>query len=179
MSSCSSYALNGLAKSCDPSKGGITDIYIANFDTVSAVTANSGEVITAITMSGSTKFYHYHIRKGSCTLTETLNVDSANGTNYVSSELSLQFTRMEAEKRLEMKALALNELAILVKDANGKIWFLGEENPVMANGGASQTGQAVGDGNFYQITFTDESSTYPREVDADALTSIVAEANAS
>lgn len=171
MSSCSNYTLKGLAKSCDPSRGGIVDVYVTNFAGISAITYETGntEVISGITMESGSSFYHFNIRKGTASFTSTLNVDDANGVNYVSTELTLQFNRMEAQKRLEMKALALNELAIIVKDANGKYWLLGEENPVIANGGQSQTGQAVGDGNFYQITFTDENTSYPKEVLASAF----------
>lgn len=179
MSNCGLYTLAGLAKTCEASKGGISDIYITAYENVTGVTVSTGstdvDVITGISMSGSTKFMHYHVRKGACSMTETLNVDAANGTNYVSTELNLQFTRMEAQKRLELKAMALNECAVIVKDANGEYWYLGEENPVIANGGASQTGQAVGDGNFYAITLTDENSSYPKNIKPSAVEAVVDE----
>ena len=97
-------------------------------------------------------------------MTSTLTVDPANGVNYVSTELVLQFTKMETRKRIEMAALAVGELAFIVKDANGIYWFLGKDEPVTATAGTGQTGQAVGDGNFYNITFTDESKSWPMEV---------------
>ena len=172
--SCANYTLAGLAKSCEASKGGIVDIWVADYVPASAYTiepassVTDADVITKI--DSACTFYHFNVRKGTCSMTSTLNVDSANGVNYVSTELSLQFTRMEAKKRLQLKALAMNELTIIVKDANGEYWVLGEENPVLANGGASQTGQAIGDGNFYQITFTDENSTYPKVIKSDGFT---------
>ncbi len=179
MASCSNYALSGLAKSCDPSKGGIRDIYVALYSSISAVTVDSGETITAITSGDSSyTWYHFNVRKGTASMTSTLNVDEANGINYVETTLNLQFNRMEAKKRLEMKALSLNELAVIVKDANGAYWFLGENTPVTANGGDSQTGQAVGDGNFYGITLVDQSDSYPKEVAFSAFSSDITEATA-
>ena len=177
MSNCSTYALAGLAKSCEASKGGISDIYITAHENVSAITVDdSTKKITGITMvTASTKFMHYHVRKGACSMTETLNVDAANGVNYVSTELNLQFTRMEAQKRLEIQAMALNECAVIVKDANGEYWYLGEENPVVATGGSSQTGQSVQDGNFYAITLADENSSYPKNVTAAAAAAVIGE----
>lgn len=176
MSNCSLYTLAGLAKTCEASKGGISDIYITAYENVSAITSDNHQQITGITMvSASTKFMHYHVRKGACSMTETLNVDAANGVNYVSSELNLQFTRMETQKRLEIQAMALNECAVIVKDANGEYWYLGEENPVIATGGASQTGQAVGDGNFYAITLADENSSYPKNIKDTAVEAVVDE----
>ena len=172
MSSCSNYTLKGIAKSCDASKGGVVDIYVATFDSISGISYESGntEVVSAITMNSGKTFYHFNIRKGTASFTSTLNVDAANGVNFVSTELTMQFTRMEAAKRTEMKALALNELVVIAKDANGNYWLLGEQNPVLANGGASQTGAATSDGNFYQITLVDENDTYPKQVLASAFT---------
>lgn len=166
MASCTNYALAGIAKSCDSSRGGIVDIWIGNFGDFEFTMAPSGDTageITAVTtaVTGTPKVYHYNVRRNTASLTKTLTKDSANGTSYVSSELTLSFTKMDAKKRLEMNALSMNELFIAVKDANGEVWLLGSENAVEANGGASQTGQNVGDGNFYQITFTDDCSLYP------------------
>lgn len=173
MASCSNYALAGIAKPCDSSRGGIVDIWIGNFGDFAFEYAPTGDtsytageitgVTTAVTtaVTGTPKVYHFNVRRNTASLTKTLNKDSANGTSYVSSELTLSFSKMDAKKRLEMNALAMNELFIVVKDANGSIWLLGSENAVEANGGASQTGTAVADGNFYQITFTDDCSNYP------------------
>ncbi len=156
----------GLCRDCETSKGGIVEVYAANYADVtipdSAIT--EGGVITAITIASGASFYKYQFRKGTGSMTSTLNVDAANGVNYVSTELVLQFTKMETRKRIEMSALAVGELVFIVKDANGKYWFLGLNEAVTASAGAGQTGQAVGDGNFYSITLTDNSDTFPYEV---------------
>lgn len=169
MASCSTYALNGLAKSCCPNKGGIKEVYIAPFDSVTGLTENSGETITAITGTSAMTWHVYSLRKGTASMTSTLNVDDANGINYVETTLNLTFPRMDAAKRMEMKALALNELAVIVKDENGKLWYLGKDNPVVATGGDSASGQAIGDGNSYGITLTTQSDTYPQTVDESAF----------
>ena len=168
--SCS-QTLNGIARDCAASMGGIAEVLIANFDDVSAKTLTDGQ-IAAITMAGSAKFKKYAFRKGTGSMTSTLNVDSANGVNYVSTELVLQFNKMETTKRVEMAALAVNELVVIVKDCNGKYWYLGYDEAVCASAGDGQTGQARGDANRYSITLQDNAHEYPYEVSESVITTI-------
>lgn len=170
--------LGGLGRTCDTSMGGINEVYIANYEDVdfNSITYASGNTeITNISMNSGAKFKKYWFRKGTGSLTKTLNV-SDNGSNYVSSDLVLQFDRMETKKRIEMAALSVGDLAVLVKDANGKVWFLGEESPVRATAGDGQTGTARSDGNRYTITLQDENSSYPKAFSGDLaeITEVVA-----
>ena len=71
---------------------------------------------------------------------------------------------METVKRIEMEALAMNDLAVIVKDANGKYWYFGYDEPVSASAGDGQTGTARGDSNRYSITLQDNSDTWPYEI---------------
>ena len=168
--------LSGIQNDCSSSMGGIVTAYIANYSDVASVTVTSDKV-SAISMNASAKFKKYEFRKGTGSMTSTLNVDPANGINYVSTDLSLVFTRMETAKRIEVAALALGELAVIVKDANGLYWYLGKDEPVVSSAGTGETGTARGDGNRYTVTLQDNSLTYPYEilvgdsgVDIDSLT---------
>lgn len=155
----------GLCRDCESSKGGIVEVYAFNFgDIVQSGLTETAGTINGIELASGAKAYKYEFRKGTGSMTSTLNVDPANGVNYVSTELVLQFTKMETRKRIEMAALAVGELAFIVKDANGIYWLLGKDEAVTATAGTGQTGQAVGDGNFYNITFTDQSLSWPMEV---------------
>lgn len=160
--------MSGLVRDCLPSKGGIIEVYIANYDDVTGVT-ESGNQISAITMASSAKFKKYQFAKNTGSLTSTYNVDQANGTLFVQSDLVLQFNRMETAKRVEISALAVNDLAVIVKDANGKYWYLGHDEAVNMSAGDGQTGTARADGNRYTITLQDNSSEMPLEVDADII----------
>lgn len=163
---CSSLNLAGLCKDCAASKGGIKQVIIGYYGEVTpAVNENTGE-ISGITLASGASLYKYEFRKGTGSMTSTLNIDVANGVNYVSTELVLQFTKMETKKRIEMSVLSLEELVILVEDANGTWFYLGKDEAVTASAGNGQTGQAVADGNFYSITFTDEANTWPYTIQA-------------
>lgn len=163
----------GLCKDCDASRGGIVEVYAANYgDLTPTISAGT---ITAITVASGASVYKYEFRKGTGSMTSTLNIDEANGVNYISTELVLQFSKMETRKRIEMAALAVGELVFIVKDANGKFWYLGMDEAVTASAGSGQTGQAIGDGNFYTITLLDNANTWPYEV----LASVAEGLNAS
>jgi hypothetical protein len=71
---------------------------------------------------------------------------------------------METTKRVEMSALAVNDLRAIVKDANGVYWLLGEEEPVVAQAADGQTGTAKTDANRYSISLEDNNSTFPKEI---------------
>ena len=165
--------LSGLARDCSSNMGGILEVLLANFDDVSGVTITDNQ-ITTITMAASAKFHRYTFAKNTGSLTSTYNLDPASGVRYVTSELLLQFNRMETSKRVEITALALGDLAVIVKDANGKYWYLGKDEPVNASASDGQTGTARSDANRYTITLQDNSLEMPFEVDPTILGDLVA-----
>ena len=166
---CSSATLNGINGVCDTSRGGISKVWIIPFDGVTAISTDADEQVSGVTIASGSEFKLFSFRKNTGSMTSTLNVDSANGTSYVSTELVLQFTKMEYKKRLEMNALAVLECAVICKDSNGTYWYLGETEGVSATAGTGQTGQQKTDGNYYTITLTDESDGYPREVTEECI----------
>ena len=158
---CTSYTLKGITNDCSTSKGGIREIYIADWQKDIFTVGDSAGTVTAL--KAETQWYKYYIKRNTSSFTSTATVDLANGVNYVSTELSLVFTKMETSKRLEMSALMLNDVAVLVVDANNKVWCLGKDNPVNASAGTGETGTNASDGNKYTLTLTDESDTFPFE----------------
>ena len=164
--------LSGLAKDCAANMGGIVEAYIANFADVTGVTVTDNQ-ISAIAMASSAKFKRYAFSKNTGNLTSTYTLDPASGVKYVTSDLLLQFNRMQTQARIEITALALGDLVVIVKDANGKYWYLGKDNPVNASAGDGQTGTARGDANRYTITLQDNSLEMPFEVDSAIVDALV------
>ena len=171
--SCS-QVLNGIAADCQTNVGGVREVYIANYSDVTAIEVDdSSNMIKTITMADTAKFKKYAFKKNTSSMTSTLNVDPANGINFVQTDLSLVFAKQETVKRMEIAKLSLGELRVIVKDANGKYWFLGQEEFVSATSGSAETGTNRTDGNKYQIVLTDYSSSYPYEVDPSIISGIV------
>ena len=152
--------------------GGITEVLLANREDVSAVTADTGKV-TEITMASSAKFKKYTFARNTGSMTSTYTIDQASGVRYVTTDLLLQFNRMETAKRVEISALAVNDLVAIVKDANGIYWYLGYDEPVNASAGDGQTGTARGDANRYTITLQDNSKEMPMEVDSTIIAALI------
>lgn len=168
-------SLSGIAASCETNVGGIREVYIANFDDVEEYEVDSTtNMIDTITMASTAKFKKYYFKKNTSSLTSTLNVDPAAGVNFVQSDLALVFAKQETAKRMEIAKLSLGELRVIVKDANGKYWFLGAEEFVSATAGTAETGVNRTDGNRYTITLTDYSSSYPYEVDPEIIDDLLA-----
>lgn len=166
--------LAGLAKDCNANIGGIVEVLMANFDDVSAVEVDATtHLIDSITMAASAKFKKYLFSKNTGNLTSTYTIDAANGVKFVTSNLLLQFNRMETTKRVEIAALAMADLAVIVKDANGKYWYLGYNGPVTPSAADGQTGTNKTDANRYQITLTDESEGMPYEVAESVISTIL------
>ena len=164
--------LSGLAKDCAANMGGISEVLIALADDVTAITI-SESIISAITMASGKKFKRYHFGKNTGGLTSTYTIDPASGVKYVSSDLLLQFNRMQTTARVEISALALADLVVIVKDSNGKYWYLGKDEPVNASAGDGQTGSAKSDANRYTITLHDESLEMPYEVSSSIIEGIL------
>ena len=89
-------------------------------------------------MAASAKFKKYLFAKNTGSISSTYNLDPASGVRYVTTDLLLQFNRMETAKRVEITALALGDLVVIAKDANGKYWYLGKDEPVNASAGDGQ-----------------------------------------
>lgn len=164
----------GITLDCESSLGGIKQVWITQYDNVKSVTVDDEtNQISAITLEADAKWYNYQFRKGTGSLTSTLNVDETAGTNYVSNELALVFTKMETKKRIEIAALSIGQLVVVVEDSNGKYWFLGKDDYVSASAGTGVTGTAKGDQNAYTLTLATDSESYPYELSTEAIQSVV------
>ena len=152
--------------------GGILEVLLANREDVASVEAVTGK-ISGITMEASAKFKKYTFARNTGSMTSTYTIDQASGVKYVTTDLVLQFNRMETTKRVEITALSVNDLVAIVKDANGVYWYLGYDEPVNASAGDGQTGTARGDANRYSITLQDISKEMPMEVDASVIEGIL------
>lgn len=154
--------LNGITLDCGSSMGGIKTVYIANFGDVESCQKDGDKA--SVTMKSEVKFKPYQFRKGTSNMTSTLTADETTGLNYVTTEVSLVFTKMETAKRIEMTALAQAQLAVIVLDSNGIYWYVTIDDYAAASAGGAETGTAKGDRNAYTLTLTSENTTYPMEL---------------
>ena len=169
--------LSGLARDCSPNIGGIVAAWVINHADVTAVTVTTGKIsaITTTVIPGDTpssvKFKKYNFRPATSNFESTLNGSEENGPQDVTTLINLVFGRMETTKRIEVEAFSWGELALIVKDGNGKFWYFGYDNPVFNPGGSTgSSGTARSDRNGYNVTLQDNSRTWPYEIDSQIIT---------
>lgn len=186
---CASITLKGIMMDCSNSIGGIKKVWLARYSDLASIetgdhmgqlekpegsttTINLGTAITGLTLKSGGEWHQYEFRKNTGSLTSTLNVDDENGNNYITSELSLVFSKMETKKRMEMAALAVGAVIAVVLDSNNRYWFLGYDDYVSASAGTGETGTAKEDRNAYTITLSTDSAEWPYELDDTVAASI-------
>lgn len=175
--SCINTPLQGLAYDrCLANVGGIDSVYIAKFEDVTDVTlvtlsGYTQPVVSAITMSGDTKFKGYHFREETGSLTGTLNV-SDNGGRYYTNDANLVFDRMEQQKHLRISVLASEACSVIVKDNNGEYWLMADK-PVYASANVAETNAGYDDHNGYNLTLSVRSQWMPLYVPAEVAEDLI------
>ena len=176
MKCLTNQTLKGIKSDCNPNLAGIAEAYIGyfgDFDVTVEASAQSVTTITAATGASTGKLYAYDFAKQTGSLTSTLTKDEANGTRYFTNEVVLQFTKLEAAKHLELQALSAEKLVAIIKDNNGKYWFVGYDGYLSAAEGTAQTGQSYDDLNGYNITMNAMSAYLPFEIQYSAFSSLI------
>ena len=154
--------ISGLARDCSASMGGLKKVYIAPYDEGLTIAITTGAISTFTQSGGASKFKAFNFRRGQASLTKTSNIDANSGSLSISSQLVMNFRKMDATKRTEIQALLQGEVQVIAIDNNGTAWFLGKNSPVMAVGSQNgQTGQTGTDVNQYSITLEDVSAELP------------------
>ena len=166
---CTSYTLSGLAASCKDSIGGVAKIWLADQSAVAWTIDDSAHTIKP---DATTAFKVYNVRKGAASMTSTLTVND-NAGNYFTTEVTMNFLKMETSKRLEVMAMLMGQTCGIVKDNNGKYWCVGNGNPLEGSAGTAETGTATSDANQYSVTISADSAEAPYEItDSSTLTAL-------
>ena len=171
----SAVTLNSIDSRCDNSIGGIKRILIANVADVQNTTLDDTTgMIKTITMVASKKFQQWLFRRNTGSYTSTVSSDPTIGNTSVTTEVSLQFSKAEAQKRLEIQS-AINATAILiVEDMYGQFIYLGYDNEVAITSAVMQSGIQNSDLSGFTLTFQDISSELPHFVDPAIINDLVA-----
>jgi hypothetical protein len=147
-------SLSGIIKGCDNNVGGISNFYVVPAEFVTGST-ESGGTISAINMSGATKFVEFEFKKNTGNFTVEAAIDPINGSTFYNQTINLVIHRRDVDKRnaLALIASGQRDLKIIVKDGNGQYWYFGDENSCMLTAQGEGSGTAIGDGSKYSLTF--------------------------
>ena len=162
---CTSYTLTGLNAGCKDSVGGVAKVWLADSASVEWTVNASTYTVTPSTTS---VFKPYNLRKGSASMTSTLTVNE-NAGDYFTTEVAMNFQKMETAKRLEVMAMLMGQCTGVVKDKNSHYWAIGINNPLEGSAGTGETGTAASDPNQYSVTISVDEPELPYEI-TDATT---------
>ena len=164
----------GYALDCKDTVGGIKNLYISALSNVTTVSENASGYVTAITMSGSTKFYKYELLpRGANSYTENIQTDPANGTVAYEPTISVTFSKLQFETAYKLDLIVKNRTAIIVETKDGSFFLLGKANGMESSGGNAASGQNMNDFQGYTMTFTGMEKTFSPEVDSSIIAGLL------
>jgi hypothetical protein len=147
---CVSFS-GGIAKDCANNIGGLTKVYLTDFDNITGFT-QSGGTVSSITMAAMTDFYEFEFNRNSATFTEDLVKSVEAGSALFEQTLTLTIPRRDVTKRNTLGLLTQRDLAVIIKDSNGLYWYPGEVEGMYLSESTSTSGTAKADGSNYVLT---------------------------
>ena len=138
---------------CRDTVGGVKSVRLAGLQEYEALSATIADGAVTVIPATAT-FYKYEQLKETSSLTETINGSSQNGTVYFTPEVVVVLSKLNVDKRNEIKVLAQQRLVAIVETNDGSYWLVGYQNGLELNAGSSATGTAFGDLSGYNITLS-------------------------
>lgn len=170
---CNTVTLSSIDARCDGSVGGIKRILIANRDDVTATIdkdpGNTQQLVTEITLATGKKFEQWRFRKNTGSYTSSITKDLQIGNDTVTTEVSLQFSRAEAQKRLDIQSAINANSVVIIEDMYGQFLYLGLENDVTVTAATMVSGTSTSDLSGFTLTFTDLATELPHFINAEKV----------
>lgn len=163
---------------CGYSLKQIVDLYLANYEDVTASTIGKptegeGVEVKTITLANSSKFYHIEPAKDSATFTDSLQVGDG-GSKYRQTEISWNVAGAYTPEMVDvLDALSLGRYVIVARLSDGNYVMFGRLTPMEATV-ASLTSAAEATGfNGIQVTFQNSTVESPLPLSAEAVTTVL------
>lgn len=160
--------------SCGYSLPEIVDIYLANYEDVSATTISSGdcaEEISSITLANGAKYLHIEPAKNSASFEDTLVVED-NGNKHRSASVTFNVSgKYDACMHDALDALSLGRYFVIIKTADGNYLGMGRISPLEAETATLAGGS---DTNGLTVTLQGNIAESPLTLSDDAVASVLA-----
>ena len=141
----------GIAKDCENNIGGLTKLYLTDFDNIVSYT-QSGGTVSSITMASASYFYEFEFNRNSATFTEDLVKSVEAGSALFEQTVTVTIPRRDVSKRNKLALLTQRDLACIIKDSNGLFWYPGQSEGIYLSESTSTSGTAKADGSNYVLT---------------------------
>lgn len=163
---------------CGYSLKQIVDLYLANYEDVTASTIGKpsegeGVEVKTITLAASSKFYHIEPAKDSATFTDSLQVGDG-GSKYRQTEISWNIAGAYTPEMVDvLDALSLGRYVIVARLSDGNYTMFGRLTPMEATV-ASLTSAAEATGfNGIQVTFQNSTVESPLPLSDEAVNTVL------
>lgn len=172
--SCAAVTFNSIDATCDESRASIKRVLVCPKEDIEVIgyqnepvdspnnePNNKSTLINNIVLAPAKKFVEFKFRRNTGSYTSTYTGDNTTGSQVVTTEVTLQFSKAENQKRLEFQKLTGHPCVMLIEDAYGKYIALGVDAPVVLTNTVMQSGTAKSDLSGFTLTFTEESNVFP------------------
>ena len=157
--------------SCRDTVSGVKAIYLAQHDELTSYVAAAGS-LTDFDLGAGDDIYKYLLKRGTASVTETVNANSENGSIFYTPSVNIKLHKLSAADQNELKILAAQRMIIFVElnelNAAGKnvIVACGLDNGMELSAGTNSSGAGLGDMNGYDWTFESQENS-PMQTVAD------------
>jgi len=145
----------GFTLDCKDGIGGIKKIVLC--DTVTSLTLDANEIVTAIVGPVAGDLFTYELPTQTGSFEETINFNRDNGTVFYTQTVNVMLQKLSSAKRLELQTVAQARPMIFVNDSNDNWWAVGYEYGADLSTATAATGATLGDANGYTLAFVHET----------------------
>jgi len=171
----------GFTLDCKDAIGGVKSVRLTTLAEYEALDPTiAGGEIDAWGLA-STVFFKYDQLKETSSMTETINASAQNGTVYYTPEVTIVLSKLDHEKRNEIKLLAQNRLVAIV-ETNDEVplyFVVGVSTGLEVSAGTSATGTAYADLSGYSITLSGMEAAPMLQIEAANAATLVAAVTSS
>lgn len=163
---------------CGYSLKQIVDLYLANYEdvtatTIGAPTEGTGVEVKTITLGNSAKFYHIEPSKDTATYTDSLQVGDG-GSKYRQTEITWNIAGAYTPDMVDaLDALSLGKYVIVARLSDGSYIMFGRLSAMEANAASLQSAAEATGFNGITVTFQNNSVESPLPLSAEAIQTVL------
>lgn len=166
---------------CGYSLKQIVDLYLANYEdvtatTIGAPTEGTGVEVKTITLANSAKFYHIEPSKDTATFTDSLQVGDG-GSKYRQTEITWNIAGTYGPDMVDvLDALSLGKYVIVARLSDGSYILFGRLTPLEATVASLQSAAEATGFNGISVTFQNSTVESPLTLSEDAIKTVLGQA---
>jgi len=154
---------------CKDQRGGIKNIYFANYENYNFVIA--AHAVTSLGTLG--EVFQYQVKATTNALTETGTSSEDNGTFLNAQSVAITLPKLAADLQAQVQLICAGRPFVFVEDYNGNILLLGATNGTMSSC-TKVSGGAGGDLTGFTLAITAEEGNLSPFLDATTKTALLA-----